>query len=125
MKIAAIVVRILMGLLFLFGSIVYFLKLFPTPELKGDMKEFNEGLAASGYIMNVVKAIELVCGISFVSGFFVPLATVVIFPIVVNIFFVHVFLGPENLPVAAFLLVSNLFLAYYYRAKYASVFDIK
>lgn len=125
MKIAVIVVRVLMGLLFLFSSIAFFFKLFPVPELKGDMKEFNEGMTAAGYMLPFIKVIELICGFFFVSGFFVPLATVVIFPIVVNIFMVHLFLAPENLPVAVFLLVGNLFLAYYYRAKYTSLFDVK
>lgn len=125
MKIAVIIVRVLLGLLFLFGSVVYFLKLFPQPELKGDMKVFNEGLAASGYIMNVVKAIELLCGLAFVSGFFVPLATVVIFPISVNILLVHIFLAPENLPVALFVMAANLFLAYNYRQKYQPMLQAK
>jgi len=125
MKIAAIIVRVLMGLLLLFSSIAFFLKLFPIPEMKGDMKEFNEGIVASGYLMNLIKVIELLCGIAFVSGFFAPLATVVIFPIVVNIFMVHLLLAPEGMPVGIFLLVGNLFLAYYYRAKYVSLFDVK
>lgn len=36
MKIAVIAVRTLMGLLFLFASITFLLKLFPQPELNGD-----------------------------------------------------------------------------------------
>lgn len=125
MKIAVLVVRILLGLLFLFASVSFFLKLFPVPEVQGKMKVFNEGLAASGYMLEVVKFIELICGIAFVSGFFVPLATVVIFPIVVNIFLVHAFLAPEGMPVASFVLLANLFLAYAYREKYKPLFSAK
>lgn len=122
MKIAIIIIRSLLGLLFLFASVTYFLKLFPAPELSGNMKVFNEGLTASGYIMNVVKAIELLCGIAFLTGRFVPLATVVIFPIVVNIVLVHAFLAPEGLPTAIFVLAANLFLAYTYRNNYRGLF---
>jgi putative oxidoreductase len=57
-------------------------------------------------------------GIGFVSGHFVPLATVLISPIIVNIFFVHAFLAPEGLPVAVFLVLANSFLAYYLREAY-------
>ncbi|MEQ9289232.1 MAG: hypothetical protein RIG77_20060 [Cyclobacteriaceae bacterium] len=125
MKIAQIVIRTLLGLLFLFASITFLLRLFPEPELEGSMKLFNEGLAAAVYVMPLVKTIELLCGISFVTGRFVPLATVVIFPITVNIVLVHFFLAPEGIPVAIFVLLSNLFLAYYYRDRYKSLFTSK
>ena len=122
MKIAIIIVRSLLGLLFLFASVSYFLHLFPKPELTGPMKVFNEGLDASGYIMNVVKAVELICGALFITGRFVPLASVVIFPITINIVLTHTFLAPEGLPVALFVLLANLFLAYAYRSHYKGLF---
>lgn len=112
MKIATIIIRVLLGLLFLFASISYFFNLVPQPELTGDMKTFNEGLDAAGYLMPTVKFLELICGLAFVSGRFVPLATVIIFPIAVNILGVHTFLAPEGLPVALFVFLATLFLAY-------------
>ena len=125
MKIAIIIIRVLLGLLFLFGSVSYFLHLFPVPEMQGKVKTFNEGLAASGYICPLVKALELLCGIAFVSGFFVPLATVVIFPIVVNIFLFHALVDTTGVPVAVFVLFANLFLAYSNKEKYAPLFSAK
>lgn len=125
MKIASIIVRILMGLMFAFASIAYFLKLFDTPEITGNMKIFNDGLAASVYLMPTVKTIELLCAIAFLSGRFVSLATVVIFPIVVNILLVHVFLDPSGLPIAVLLLAGNLFLAYYHRNNYKGLWASK
>jgi putative oxidoreductase len=125
MKIAVIIIRILMGLLFLFASIAFFLKLMPQPELQGDMKLYMTGMAASVYLLPLVKVIELICGIAFVTGWFVPLATVVIFPIVVNIVLVHAFLAPEGLPVAIILLLANLFLAYTYRKNYEPILAAK
>ncbi|WP_339925073.1 DoxX family membrane protein [uncultured Cyclobacterium sp.] len=124
MKIATIIVRVLLGALFLISSVTYFLNLVPQPELTGAMKTFNEGLDASFYLMPSVKVIELVCGIAFISGRFVPLASVLIFPIVVNIVGVHVFLAPEGLPVAIFVLTANLFLAYRKRDHYKGLFSI-
>ncbi len=126
MRIAVIVVRILLGLMFLFASITYFFFMpSPPPMPDGPMKTFNEGLAASGYLMNLVKCLELLCGLAFVTGFFVPLANLVILPVSVNIFFVHAFMGPEQLPIAAGVLLANLFLIYAYRARYAGVFAVK
>ena len=125
MKIAVIVVRSLMGALFLFGSITFLFKLITPPEQVGAMKVFNDGLTASIYMMPTVKIIELICGIMFLSGRFVPLATILISPIIVNIFFVHVFLSTEGLPVAIFLVFANSFIAYNLRESYRALFVAK
>lgn len=124
MKIALIVVRSLMGLLFLFASVTYLFKLFTPPELTGAMKTFNAGLEASGYILPTVKVIELICGIAFLSGRFVPLATIVISPIIVNIFLVHVFLDPKGLPIAIFLVLANCFVAFTQRESFKPLLRI-
>ena len=124
MKIALIIVRSLMGLLFLFASIIFLFKLITPPEPTGAMKIFSAGLEASVYLMPTVKIIELICGIAFLSGRFVPLATVLISPIIVNIFLVHAFLGPEGLPVAIFLVLANSFVAYNYRESYKQLLKI-
>ncbi|OFX61481.1 MAG: DoxX family protein [Bacteroidetes bacterium GWB2_41_8] len=125
MKIAAIIVRVLMGLMFAFSSVVVLFNLVPQPELSGDIKTFMDGLAVTGYMMTTVKIIELVCAIAFISGMFVPLANVVIFPINVNILLYHIFLAPEGLIVAILLMLANLFLAYYYRDKYMHILRAK
>lgn len=118
MKIAVIIVRLLVGLMFLFASVVVLLKLMPQPEPAGNAKIFMEGMAASGYLMTLIKVTELLCAIAFISGFFVPLAAVVIFPVIVNIFMFHLFLEPAGLPLAILLLLGDLFLAYHYRERY-------
>jgi len=125
MKIAIIIVRILMGLMFLFASIVVLLNLMPHPEMKGNAKLFMDGIMATGYFMTLLKVTELVCGLAFVTGLFVPLATVVIFPITLNILFYHVFVAPEGLPVAIPLMLGNLFLAYACRKNYKTLLAAK
>jgi putative oxidoreductase len=125
MKIAVIIVRFLMGLLFIFGAVVYFLNFFPQPELTGNLKTFNEGIAASGYFLPLLKFTELVCGIAFVAGRFVPLACVIIAPVIINILFVHIFLDRAGLPVAIFLVAANLFLAYAYGDKFKPLLEAK
>ncbi len=106
------VVRILVGLLFIFSSLSYLLKLFVPPELTGNMKLFMEGMLATGYLFQTVKILELICGIAFVSGFFIPLASILISPIIVNILLVHIFLDPSGLPIAIILVLANLFIAH-------------
>jgi putative oxidoreductase len=122
MKIAAIVVRILMGLLFVFASVAFFLKFGTPPPLEGAMKTFSEGMEASGYMLPTVKTIELFCGMALLTGLFVPLATVLLAPIIVNIVLVHAFLDPKGLPIAVFVLLGELFLAYVHRESYRPLF---
>ena len=114
-----------MGLLFLFAAISYLFDLMPQPEMTGSVKLFMDGLLATGYFMTLMKVTELLCGIAFVSGFFVPLAAVVIAPIIVNIFFFHVFVDTSGLPVAIFLVVANCVVAYHHRETFKHILSAK
>ena len=125
MKITSTIVRILMGLMFAFASLTFFFKLVETPELTGKVKIFNDGIAASIYLMPTVKVFELLSSIAFLTGRFVPLATVVIFPIILNILLFHAFLAPSGLAIAILLFVGDLFLAYYHRDKYRSILTFR
>ncbi|MDI1240962.1 MAG: DoxX family membrane protein [bacterium] len=119
MKIAMVIVRTLVGLLFIFSSATFLLGLIEPPPLEGAMKTFSEGLAASGYFFTLLKVTELVCGILLVSGRFVPLALVMLSPIVINIFMVHLLLAPEGIAIGIFLVAAFIFLAYCYRKAFA------
>lgn len=118
MRTTIFIIRLLFGSLLLFGSVSYFFHLFPQPELSGSMKIFNDGINASVYLMPLIKATELICGISFIVNRFIPLTTILIFPITINILGVHLFIAPEGLPIAIFILLSNLFLAFSYKEIY-------
>lgn len=125
MKIAVIVVRVLVGLMFLFASITYFLNLAPPPEFTGNTKTFMDGIAASGYILPVAKIFELLCGLAFVSGRFVALAVVLIFPIALNILFINIIHTPSGLPIAIPLFAAILFLVFANREKYKALLESK
>lgn len=122
MRIATIIIRSLIGLLLLFASISYFINLFPEPPLTGNMKVFNDGLKASGYLIPLLKTIELLCGLSFITGKFNRLTYILLMPISVNIICTHIFLAPEGIPVAAFLFLGNIFLIYSKWDNYKSLF---
>jgi len=124
MKITMIIVRTLMGLLLLFASVTYFFHLIPMPKMDEPTRIYNEGLAVVN-LMTFVKSIELICGLLFVTGRFVTLATLLLFPISFNILLFHLIVAPSGLPVAVFLMAGNSFLAYYYRNNFASLFAMK
>lgn len=112
MKITTIVIRTLVGLLMLFASINYFLHLTPEPAFTGQMKVFSDGIAASGYLMPLAKVVELLCGLSFVTGKFTRLFGIVLLPVTVNIFLINVNLMPDGIVIAGALLFGNLFVIY-------------
>lgn len=128
MKIAMIIVRTLMGLLFLLASTSYFAIIFgymEMPPMEGPVRAFNEGLAAAGYFFILLKLTELTCGFLLVIGRFVPLALVVLSPIIINILMVNLFLDRSGLPIAVFLVLADIFLAYYYRESFAPLLKSK
>lgn len=106
-----LVVRILLGALFLFGGVAFF---FTTPPpLTGDMATYFNGLAASHYFFYLLKGTEIFCGLCLLSGFYVPLALVILAPIALNILLVHLFLEPSGLGVAIGLCVAVIYLAFF------------
>ncbi|WP_413998643.1 DoxX family membrane protein [Flavobacterium sp. W1B] len=122
MKIAAIIIRTILGLLFLYTSISYFFNLSPEPASEGEFKAFQVGLVASTYLMPLAKTVELLCGLSFVTGKYMTLANLVIFPVTINILLINYFLTPDNLPIAIFVFVGNIFLIFTHWKNYRGLF---
>ena len=122
MKIFTIVIRVLIGLFLLFASISYFLHLTPEPVTTGDFKAFQLGLVASTYLMPLAKAVELLSGLSYITGKYVTLANIIILPVTLNILLINYFMAPETLPIAIILFLANLFLIYRYWENYKTVF---
>jgi putative oxidoreductase len=125
MKIAVIIVRVLMGLMFLQASLLFFLKMTPAqPELSKDITTYMAGLTI-GHTLEIIKAIELLCAILLLIGRYVALALVVLFPITVNILLYHAMLDPGNMLVAVLIFVAHAFLLYAYRKNYAGMLNPK
>ena len=124
MKIATLIVRSLLGILFLYTSISYFLHLNPEPATTGNFKAFQVGLVASTYLIPLAKTLELLCGLSFVTGKFTTLANIVIFPVIINILLINYFLTPESLPIAIGIFLANIFLIYSHWENYKGLFKM-
>ena len=108
------IARILLGLIFFAAGITGLLNLVPTPpDLPERLQAFTNGLMASQYFMPFLKATETICGLLLISGFFVPLALVILAPIAINIFLVHAFLAPEGLVTAIVIGVLMVYLAFF------------
>jgi len=122
MKIATIIIRTILGLLFLYTATSYFFHLDPEPVTSGDFKAFQVGLIASTYILPLAKTVELLCGLSFLTGKYMTLANLIIFPVILNILLINYFLTPENLPLAIFIFLGNIFLIFTHWKNYKGLF---
>lgn len=124
-----LIARILLGLIFtVFGLIGLFNLIPPPPDLPERLQTFNAGLMAAGYFFPFLKLTEVTCGLLLLSGRFVPLALVVLAPIILNIFFVHAFLAPSGLVIAVLIGVLEFYLAFYaqpYASKIRPLFSKK
>lgn len=75
-------------------------------------------LMKSGYLFPLIKGTEVVAGALLLANRFVPLALVVIAPVIVNIFAFHAFLAPSGLVIASVLVALELALAWVHRSAY-------
>ena len=112
MKTATFFIRTVIGILLILVAIAYFFNLMPDLESNGNFKAFQLGLISSVYLMPMVKIIELLCGISYISGKFVSLSNIMVLPVSINIMFINFFLNPNGIPLALFVFLGNLFLIY-------------
>jgi len=111
MKKVTMILRILMGLIFLGSGVAFF---FTTPPpLEGAMGDFFKGMAATGYFFYLLKGTEITCGLMLLSGRFVPLALVALAPVILNIFLVHSFMAHEGLPISLVLGALEIYLAFF------------
>jgi len=113
MKKVVLVARILLGLPFLvFGlnGLLHFME--PPGEFPEEAMAFMQALEESVYLMPLKSGVEILCGLLLLIGRFVPLALVLLAPILVNIVGFHVFLDePKNGVVGYVLTAIELFLA--------------
>jgi putative oxidoreductase len=121
MKIATIIVRLLLGLMFVvFGSNI-FLHFIPMPEQKPSLAtDFSKALMASHY-MYVVGLLQVIGGLLLLIGRYIPLGLTLLGPVIVNILLFHIFLEPTGLPMAIVVSILALFLLWRHRASFAGL----
>lgn len=120
----ALVARILLGLIFFVFGLNGFLDFLPPPEVaEGAPQAYMGGLAATGYFFPVLKLTELVSGAMLLTGLWVPLALILLSPIVVQIALFHFLLDPAGTVMAIVLVALQIFVAWTYRDSFRGVLE--
>ena len=95
-----------------FASVAYFFDLKGAKAPTRDMLTFMTEIMASKYLMPFAKTVELIPGISLLTGKFMKVTLLALLPISINIFLIHRVTQVSDVPVAVFVLGANLFLIY-------------
>jgi Na+-driven multidrug efflux pump len=104
MRTASVIARYLAGVIFLVMGLNGFLIFIPLPPLGGIAGQFMGALYASHYLW-VIFAFQVIAGVLLLVNSYVPLATAVLAPVIVNILSFHVLMAPSGLPLAVFVAV--------------------
>jgi hypothetical protein len=115
--------RVLLGSAFVVFGSNYFLQFLPHSPVPEAAGTYLGALAASGLIFPIIKPIEIAAGLMLLSGRWIPLALVLLAPIVVNIVGFHAVLAPGGLGLALALLGLGLVLAWAHREAFRPLFD--
>ena len=105
--------RLALAALLGFSGLNHFFEFVDAPNLPHQAAALLEAFNQTGYLLHLVKVTEIACALLFITGLYVPLATILIAPIAINIFAFHLFLAPSTtgLGVSAFLLFGTAALA--------------
>lgn len=123
MRIAGIIARLLLGLMFtVFGlnGFLHFLHMKGEPMSPLAMQYM--GAIAQSHMLQAAFAVQLVTGIMLLAGFFVPLALVLLGPVLATILLFHATMAPHGIinGLAAFVLWLIVFVSV--RDSFAGIF---
>lgn len=119
------VARFVLAVIFLFYGFNYFLGWLPWPDMPLEALMFLDALQKVGYLFPVVFSIQLLGGVLLLLNRFVPLAIVMLAPIVVNIVLFYGFLNPGDRYMAVLLAVLLIILTNHHRQAFAGVLKFK
>jgi len=120
------IARVLMGLAFTVFGLNGFLHFMPEPKtMPPGVGEFMAGVTAAKYFFPLLFGTQLLVGILLLLNLLVPLALVLIMPVLVNIILFHIFLQPAGIVPGAILMALDLYLAWVYRDAYRPLLTMR
>jgi putative oxidoreductase len=124
MKIAVLIARILLGLIFLvFGLNIYFMFI-PQPPPQGDAGAIA-GLMFLHHWFHFYGLLYVIGGVLLLVGRYVPVGLVLLGPILVNILVFHLTLAPAGVGIGLFCTLLEVFLIYAYWPAFRGIFTSK
>jgi uncharacterized membrane protein YphA (DoxX/SURF4 family) len=113
--------RIVLGLVFFVFGLNGFLNFIPPPTepMPEGAVALGTAFMSSGYLFQLIKGTEVLAGLLLLSSRFVPLALVLLAPVLVNILAFHLWLLPSGTAFSLVLIGLEGYLAWAYRQAFA------
>ena len=121
MRIAALIARNLLGLMFVVFGLNGFLHFLKPPPSTGLAQQFGMALGAAHY-WEPIFALQLVGGLILLSNRYVALGLVLLGPVIVNILLYHILMDPKGVPPGLVAFLFWLVVFYSVRSAFAGIF---
>lgn len=121
----ALGLRYLLAVIFIVFGANKLAPFIPMPPPAGDLLTMFGGFMAMKYFLPLLAVTEIAVGLALLVGRYQALALIILAPVTLNILLVHVFIGPEGLPMGIFVFAANWFLMYHHRASYQALLQSK
>lgn len=116
------ILRIVLAIVLLVFGASKFYSFMPAMEMPEPAGNFMMALMATGYMLKLVGATEIVVGLLLLLNKWTPFALVVLAPLSLNMLLFHVFLAPAGIGPAALVTLINTYLIYTYWKKFKTLF---
>lgn len=114
-----IVARIILALfLIVLGSNGFF-NFLPYPEMSDSANAFMGAINSAKFIFPLIGLVEIISGFMLLTKKAVPLALILVFPILTNAMIFHISLNQEGMLFAAICFLCNILLIYHHRKSYS------
>jgi putative oxidoreductase len=120
MKIAVVIARILLGLVFLVFGLNFYFHFIPQQPMPGDAGAIGMLMFTHGWF-TFYGILYVVAGILLLVGRFVPLGLLLLGPIIVNILLFHITLAPSGIGPGLVCALLEIFLIYAYWPAFAGI----
>jgi len=120
MKIAVVIARVLLGLVFLVSGLNIYFPFIPQQAIPGDAGAMAGLMFQHGWF-TFFGILYIVAGVLLLVGRYVPLGLLLLAPILVNILLFHITLAPAGIGPGLVCTVLEIFLIYAYWPAFASI----
>jgi uncharacterized membrane protein YphA (DoxX/SURF4 family) len=121
MKIAVVIARILLGLMFFVFGLNGFLNFIPAPPIPGPAGAFNGAMQETHYTW-FVSGVQVIAGALLLTNQYVPFAVVVLAAVLANILVFHATMLPAGFPLALVATILWVIVALPLRSHFAPLF---
>jgi hypothetical protein len=124
MKTTSLIARLLLGLVFLVFGLNGLHPFIPMPPPTGLAGQYMGVMFVSHYMVTVFL-IQVAGGVLLLANRFVPLALVLLGPVLVNILLFHSLMAPEGLPLAVIVTALWLIVFFSVRRAFAGIVEMR